>query len=54
MTADMVASGVTYSYLDWLVGDFDSLPLEELLSFFEETLSSFQAACKGAISRTAE
>ncbi len=38
MTADVVASGITYAYLDWLAGDFGDLPLEEMLSYYEEIL----------------
>ena len=37
IAADMVASGVTYAYLDWLVGEFDDLTLEEMRSQFEDT-----------------
>ena len=39
IAADMVASGVTYAYLDWLVGEFGDLTLEEMLSHFEETIA---------------
>ncbi|MGI6221574.1 MAG: TetR/AcrR family transcriptional regulator [Coriobacteriales bacterium] len=38
MTADMVASGVTYAYLDWLAGEFGDLPLEDMLTEFEQIL----------------
>ena len=44
ITADMVASGVTYAYLDWLVGEFDDLTLEEMLSHFEETIARLVVA----------
>ncbi len=44
MTADMVASGVTYAYLDWLAGEFGDLPLEKMLAYFEETLERIVAA----------
>ena len=43
LTADMVASGVTYAYLDWLAGEFGDLPLEDMLSYFEETLARLVA-----------
>ena len=36
VAADMVASGVTYAYLDWLAGEFSGLPLEDMLAYFEE------------------
>ena len=36
VAADMVASGVTYAYLDWLAGEFGGLPLEDMLAYFEE------------------
>ena len=38
VAADMVASGVTYAYLDWLAGDFGDMPLEDMLAQFEEAL----------------
>lgn len=38
IAADMVASGVTYAYLDWLAGEYGDLPLEDLLQCFEELL----------------
>lgn len=44
ITADMVASGVTYAYLDWLVGEFGDLTLEEMLSHFEETIARLVVA----------
>ena len=43
VAADMMASGVTYAYLDWLAGEFGDLPLEDMLAQFEETLSPFIA-----------
>lgn len=43
MAADMVASGVTYAYLDWLAGDFGDLSLDDMLMYFEETLARFVA-----------
>ena len=44
IAADMVASGVTYAYLDWLVGEFGDLTLEEMLSHFEETIARLVVA----------
>lgn len=44
MTADMVASGVTYAYLDWLAGEFGDLPLEDMLTYFEEIVERLVAA----------
>lgn len=38
ITADMVASGVTYAYLDWLAGEYGDLPLQDMLSHFEEII----------------
>ena len=38
VSADMIASGVTYAYLDWLAGDFGDFPLEDMLALFEETI----------------
>ncbi len=35
LTADMIASGVTYAYLGWLAGEYGDLPLDELVSHFE-------------------
>ena len=43
VAADMMASGVTYAYLDWLAGEFGDLPLEDMLAQFEETLGPFIA-----------
>ena len=39
IAADMVASGVTYAYLDWLAGEYGDLPLEELIAHFEALLA---------------
>ena len=39
IAADMVASGVTYAYLDWLAGEYDDLPLEDLITHFEALLT---------------
>jgi hypothetical protein len=36
LTADMVASGVTYAYLGWLAGEYGDLPLDELVAHFED------------------
>ena len=44
LATDMVASGVTYAYLDWLAGDFGELPLEDMLAFFEKAASQIAAA----------
>jgi len=44
MTADMVASGVTYAYLDWLAGEFGDLQLEDMLTYFEEIVERLVAA----------
>jgi hypothetical protein len=38
VAADLVASGVTYAYLDWLAGEFGDLPLEDMLAHFEDML----------------
>ncbi|MBQ6586619.1 MAG: TetR/AcrR family transcriptional regulator [Coriobacteriales bacterium] len=38
LTADFVASGITYAYLDWLAGDFGDLQLDDMIAFFQETL----------------
>lgn len=35
VTADMLASGVTYAYLDWLAGKYGDLPLDELVTLCE-------------------
>ena len=35
----MVASGVTYAYLDWLAGEYGNLPLEDLIAHFEALLA---------------
>ena len=43
LAADMVASGVTYAYLDWLAGEFGDLSLEDMLAFFEETVTRIAA-----------
>ena len=39
IAADMVASGVTYAYLDWLAGEYGDLPLEDLIAHFEALLA---------------
>ena len=39
IAADMVASGVTYAYLDWLAGEYGDLPLEGLIAHFEALLA---------------
>ncbi len=44
VAADMVASGVTYAYLDWLAGEFGDLQLEDMLAYFEKTIGRISAA----------
>lgn len=39
MMAGMVASGVTYAYLDWLANKYDDLPLDDLLRFCERFIT---------------
>ena len=41
IAAAMVASGVTYAYLDWLAGTYGDLPLEDLIGHFEAVLARF-------------
>lgn len=41
IAADMVASGVTYAYLDWLAGEYGDLALEDLIAHFEAVLTRF-------------
>ena len=40
LTAGMLASGVTYAYLDWLAGRYNELPLEDLVAVCERFVSS--------------
>ena len=44
ISADMVASAVTYAYLDWLAGEYGDLPLDSLLLSFREVLERFVAS----------
>lgn len=44
LVAGMVASGVTYAYLDWLAGRYDNLSLGELVALCERFAKSTQAA----------
>lgn len=44
IAADMVASAVTYAYLDWLAGEYGDLPLDELLLCFRAMLGRFVAS----------
>lgn len=39
ISAGMLASGITYAYLDWLAGNYGDLPLDELLMFCEQFIS---------------
>lgn len=39
ISAGMLASGITYAYLDWLAGAYGDLPLDELLVFCEHFIS---------------
>lgn len=43
LIAGMVASGVTYAYLDWLSGRYDNLSLEELVALCEQFAMSAQS-----------
>lgn len=39
LAADMIASAVTYAYLDWLSGKYSNLSIEELVSLCEKFVS---------------
>lgn len=39
LTASLIASGITYAYLDWLAGDYPDLSLEELVALCEQFVS---------------
>lgn len=39
MMAGMVASGITYAYLDWLAGRYGEMPLDDLLAFCERFIA---------------
>jgi hypothetical protein len=38
VAADMMASGVTYAYLDWLAGEYGDATLEEVLALTKDLL----------------
>ena len=44
IAADMVASAITYAYLDWLAGEYGDLPLDDLLLSFRDMLGRFVAS----------
>lgn len=39
LTADMLASAITYAYLDWLAGRYGGMPLDELIPLCEDFAS---------------
>lgn len=40
LASDMLASSITYAYLDWLAGEYEGLSLDDLISFCQQTLQS--------------
>lgn len=42
--SDVIASGITYAYFDWLSGEFDDLTQTELTEYFERILGKLVAA----------
>lgn len=44
LIAGMIASGVTYAYLDWLAGEYGSLSLDDLVSLCERFAKSAQSS----------
>ncbi len=42
--ADMLASSITYAYLDWLAGKYEDVPLSTIIEVFKDLLASAVAA----------
>lgn len=51
LASDMVASGVTYVYLDWLAGEYGDLSLDDLVAHFELTLGKLVGDTAGGAPR---